>query len=186
MAIIGILTYTLVLVLLYLANQNLAIVTTNYHYKTSQIAFASNKNNSSIQTSGNNNTNIGNNTQVWVDKSNNVKIQFSYLPKYPFVDNVTELKFGVQNLQTENKTNYLKNLYARVTVINNVTAKFDNNIREPQNGDFYTFNNIIAPDGNFSIKYQFREAGVHQVITRIDSNDFLTLASFNVLVQPSE
>jgi hypothetical protein len=43
----------------------------------------------------------GNSTkQLWMDRENNIKIQFTYSPEKPIVDALTELKFSIQNLQT--------------------------------------------------------------------------------------
>lgn len=39
-------------------------------------------------------------TQLWTDKLNNIKIQFSYLPEKPTAYNIIQLQFSVQNLQT--------------------------------------------------------------------------------------
>jgi hypothetical protein len=64
-----------------------------------------------------------NNTQDWKDPENNLIIHFTYLPEYPLPRNITTLIFRVQNLQTGN---YLKNLLAGITIINNLTtAKMD-------------------------------------------------------------
>src|SRR6266705_1821574 len=52
-----------------------------------------------------------NNIQTWMDKTNNVKIQFSYLPPYPFVGNTASFN----NTNTgNNKNNFI--------AINNITA----------------------------------------------------------------
>jgi len=45
--------------------------------------------------------------QTWIDKLNNLKIQFGYLPEKPVIDTPTELKFSVQNLQTGKQLNDL-------------------------------------------------------------------------------
>ena len=158
-----------------------------------QISFASTNNNSHhlVHTNNNNVASTGvisdedNNTQVWIDKLNNIKIIFTNFPKYPFVDNDTVLKFSIQNLQTNNN---LKDVFAEVTVINNSTAAASSKfIKQDSNGDvFSTFNNIIAPQGIFSIKCKFREDQTDQVIVKINSNGLSTLASFNVLVQRLE
>jgi uncharacterized ion transporter superfamily protein YfcC len=46
-------------------------------------------------------------TQPWIDKQNNIKIQFASQPENPIVDKPAELKFSVQNLKTGD---YLKNI----------------------------------------------------------------------------
>jgi hypothetical protein len=107
--------------------------------------------------------------QTWIDKLNNLKMQFGYLPKEPVIDKPTELKFSVQNLETGDQ---IKNLSARIIVINNAGGQQRS----------FKFTNITAPNGIFSVKYLFPDSGIYQVITKIDSNDFTSLASFNVPV----
>jgi hypothetical protein len=114
-------------------------------------------------------------TQTWIDKQNNIKIQFTYQPENPVVNTPTELKFTIQNLKTGE---YLKNLFARVVITNGQRS--------------FKFTNIAIPtDGNFSVKYLFPDSGAYQIITRIDDleNDsnnnnyrFSTLSSFQVFV----
>jgi hypothetical protein len=111
----------------------------------------------------------GNGTQLWIDKLNNVKVQFTYSPQTPIVDTPTELKFSVQNLQTGAN---LKNLAARVVIVTNSSGQERS----------FKFTNISAPDGNFSVKYLFPDSGVYQVISRTYSKDAPTLASFKVTV----
>jgi len=111
----------------------------------------------------------GNGTQLWIDRENNVKVQFTYSPQTPIVDAPTELKFSVQNLQTGVN---LKNLAARVVIVTNSSGQERS----------FKFTNISAPDGDFSVKYLFPDSGVYQVISRIYSNDAPILASFKVLV----
>src|ERR687885_1744118 len=78
------------------------------------------------------NTTTNSTQQTWVDKLNNLKIQFGYLPKEPIVDKPTELKFTVQNLQTGEQ---IKNLSARVVVLNNAGGQQRS----------FKFTNITAP-----------------------------------------
>jgi hypothetical protein len=73
-------------------------------------------------------------TQVWIDRQNNIKIQFSHLPEKPTMNDLIQLEFSIQNLQTGN---HLKNLISKVTVANNPIYKFDN---------------ITVADGDFSIR----------------------------------
>jgi len=107
--------------------------------------------------------------QTWLDKLNNLKIQFGYSPKEPVIDKPTELRFTVQNLQTGEQ---IKNLSARVVVVNNAGGQLRS----------FKFANITAPDGIFSVKYLFPDSGSYNVITKVDSKDFTSLASFNVFV----
>jgi hypothetical protein len=111
----------------------------------------------------------GNGTQLWIDRENNAKVQFTYSPQAPIVDTPTELKFSVQNLQTGAN---LKNLAARVVIVTNSSGQERS----------FKFTNISAPDGDFSVKYLFPDSGVYQVISRIYSKDAPTLASFKVTV----
>ena len=108
--------------------------------------------------------------QTWIDKLNNLKIQFGYLPAKPIIDAPTQLKFSVQNLQTGVQ---LKNLSARAVVLDNIGG---------QQRSFKFTNITAAPDGTYSVKYLFPDSGLYQVITKIGSNDFTSLASFNVSV----
>src|SRR5919199_1558301 len=119
--------------------------------------------------SSSNNTTTNTTQQTWVDKLNNLKIQFGYLPKEPIIDKPTELKFSLQNLQTGKQ---IKNLSARVVVLNNAGGQQRS----------FKFTNITAPNGIFSVKYLFPDSGQYQVLTKIDSNDFTSLSSFNVSV----
>jgi hypothetical protein len=121
---------------------------------------------SSSSTSSSSNTT----QQTWIDKLNNLKIQFGYLPARPIIDAPTQLKFSVQNLQTGER---LKNFSARAIILSNVGG---------QQRSFKFTNITAAPDGTYSVKYLFPDSGLYQVLTKIDSNDFTSLASFNVSV----
>jgi hypothetical protein len=110
-----------------------------------------------------------NRTQTWIDKLNNLKIQFAYSPENPGIDTPTELKFNVLDLQTGS---HLKDLSARIVVLTNSGGQQRS----------FKFTNISAPDGDFSVKYLFPDSGSYQVISKIDSKDSPTLASFNVFV----
>jgi hypothetical protein len=54
-------------------------------------------------------------TQGWKDRQNSIKIQFSYLPEHPTMEDLIQLRFSIQNLQTGN---HLKNLVAKITLMN--------------------------------------------------------------------
>ena len=114
-------------------------------------------------------TNSGNGTQLWVDRENNVKVQFTYLPQTPIIDTPTQLKFNIQNSQTGTP---LRNLVARVVIVTNSSGQERS----------FKFTNITAPNGSFSVNYLFPDTGVYQVISRIYSKDASILASFKVLV----
>jgi hypothetical protein len=110
-----------------------------------------------------------NRTQTWTDKLNNLKVQFTYSPDNPAIDTPTKLNFNVLNLQTDS---HLKDLFARIVVLTNSGGQQRS----------FKFTNISAADGNFSVKYLFPDSGSYQVISKIDSKDSTTLASFNVFV----
>ena len=113
----------------------------------------------------------GNETQVWTDRENNMKIFFTYSPENPVINTPTELKFSADNLRTGS---HLSNLLAMVIIISNSSG----------HEKIFKFSNLIAPNGNFSLEYLFPELGVYQVITRINSTNpsSITLASFKVIV----
>jgi hypothetical protein len=114
-------------------------------------------------------TNSGNGTQLWIDRENNVKVQFTYLPQTPIIDTPTQLKFNIQNSQTGTP---LRNLVARVVIVTNSGGQERS----------FKFTNITAPNGSFSVNYLFPDTGVYQVISRIYSKDASILASFKVPV----
>jgi hypothetical protein len=108
----------------------------------------------------------GNRTQQWINSQENVKIQFAYEPEKPLIDSPTELKFSVQNLQTGQ---HLKDLFAKVTIINRQTI--------------FKSSNITVTNGDFSLNSTFPNDGTYQVILRINSKDYaIALASFKVFV----
>ena len=105
------------------------------------------------------------NIQEWVDKNKNIRIQFAYSPEKPIIDTFTELKFSVQDLETGE---HIKNFDARAVVTNGQRL--------------FKFENITVADGDFSVKYLFPDDGTHQVLTRINTNNSILLASFSVFV----
>ncbi|HYA83424.1 MAG TPA: hypothetical protein VEH06_08245 [Candidatus Bathyarchaeia archaeon] len=113
----------------------------------------------------------GNETQVWIDRENNVKIFFTYSPENPVINAPTQLKFAAVNLLTGS---HLKNLLAMVVITSNSSG----------HEKIFKFTNIIAPGGNFTLECLFPELGVYHVITRINSTNpsSITLASFRVIV----
>ncbi|HEY7081197.1 MAG TPA: hypothetical protein VH500_15980 [Nitrososphaeraceae archaeon] len=117
------------------------------------------------------NTRLSNNaTQQWTDKNNDVKVVFGYSPSKPVVDSPTELRFIVQDLKTGKN---LKNLLAHVII----TANSSGQERT------FRFNNITAPNGDFSLKYLFPDYGTYLVIASIRSNiSAVALASFQVVI----
>lgn len=109
---------------------------------------------------------VGNNTQVWQNRQNNIEIQFAYEPQLPIIDMFTELKFSIQNTSSGE---HIENLTARVVVTNGQRL--------------FKFENISVPAGHFSVKYIFPDDGTHQVLLRVDMSDELKIpASFDVFV----
>jgi hypothetical protein len=124
---------------------------------------------SSFSSSNNIATNTNTNIQSWTDPEQNLKIQFTYQSQKPVIDQPTELKFRVQNLNTGQ---YLKNLVANVLVTDNASGQYRN----------YKFDNIVVPNGQFSVHYLFPDVGLYEVITRISAKDIVALAPFKVVV----
>lgn len=122
----------------------------------------------------------GNRTQQWVDSEHNVRIIFTLLPTDPIIGNVTQLKFSVEDLKSGS---LLKNLSANIVLTKNPTP---GNTQQTSDGDFSTINNITAPNGTFSIKYEFLQEGTHQILLRVDSNNFSALALFHFIVSLSQ
>ncbi|MFZ0515360.1 MAG: hypothetical protein WAM14_27430 [Candidatus Nitrosopolaris sp.] len=121
-----------------------------------------------------------NNVQTWVDKLNNIKIQFSYSPPYPFVGNVTQLSFQATNSDT-NKPLQISHIH--MALITNVTAGLNNSTTINTKNDFVTFDNVSSNHGVFSLKYQFLAEGTHPIIVKINTKDNEpVLASFDVPV----
>ena len=110
-----------------------------------------------------------NNEQLWSDLDHDLKIRFVYEPKIPIVDEPTELKFTVQRISTGD---YVKDLEANVLVTDNISGQFRN----------FIFNNVSAPDGQFSVKYLFPDTGLFEIIARVSSQDVQALAAFDVIV----
>ena len=113
-----------------------------------------------------------NNPQIWTNGEQNLKIQFSYQPQKPMLDQPTELKFLVQNLKTGG---YSKNLTANILVTYNSSGEF---------GGYENtkFSNIKVANGQFSVKYLFEDTGLFEIITRISGDGVAALAPFKVIV----
>lgn len=106
-----------------------------------------------------------NNTQVWKNPDHDLKIQFGYRPERPIIDTFTNLQFSVTSLRNDE---HLKDLLAQVTVTNGQRL--------------FKFQNISTQNGDFSVDYIFPDDGTHQVLLRVDQNESIDVASFNVFV----
>ena len=113
-------------------------------------------------------TAYNNKTQQWIDKENNAKIIFTYDPERPVIGKLTKLLFGIQNLRAG--VEIKQGLHARIIITNG--------------RDIIKIANSTFPDGNFSINYAFPDSGSYQVISKIDSDNYSEIASFNVFVPP--
>jgi hypothetical protein len=110
-----------------------------------------------------------NNSQEWIDKQSNTKVQFTYSPEKPLVDGFTALKFNTKDSKNGVQ---LSDISARVTIIGVL----------PQKTPIKSYS-IRAPNGNFSVEYQFPLEGTYQIFVKVDSkNSALALASFKVFV----
>ena len=107
--------------------------------------------------------------QIQTQTSNHGLIQSRISKFKPVIDQPTELKFTVQNLNTGQ---YLKNLVANVLVTDNASGQYRN----------YKFDNIVVPNGQFSVHYLFPDVGLYEVVTRISAKDIAALAPFKVVV----
>lgn len=121
-----------------------------------------------------------NNIQTWVDKLNNIKIQFSYSPPFPFVGNLTQLSFQATNSANGQP---IQISHIRLALITNVTANFNTSSTIDDTNDFVTFENLTSNHGAFSLSYSFSAEGAHQIILGITAKDNEpVLASFSVPV----
>ena len=109
------------------------------------------------------------NSQEWIDKQSNTKVQFTYTPEKPLVSGFTELKFNIKDSKGGIQ---LKDISATVTIIGIL----------PQKTPLKSYS-IRAPNGNFSVEYQFPLESTYQIFVKVDSmNSALALASFKVFV----
>ena len=109
------------------------------------------------------------NSQEWIDKQSNTKVQFTYSPDKPLVSGVTELKFNVEDSK---RGTQLNDVFAKVTIIG----------VPPQKLPLKSYS-IRSPNGNFSVEYQFPFEGTYQIFVKVDSkHSALALASFKVFV----
>jgi hypothetical protein len=107
----------------------------------------------------------GNGVQQWVNKEEDIKIQFKYTLYKPEIHNYHQLNFSIQDLQTGK---HLKNLIASITVTND---------------PLFAFDNITIPNGDFAVVCPFLDKDQHQVIVNVRTgNNALALASFNMTV----
>ena len=106
--------------------------------------------------------------QEWKNTQDNVKIQFSYIPKKPLVFTETDLIFSIQDLTTGN---HIEDLIASMTITKNDKV-------------FFKFDDIDIQNGDLSLKIRFLEDGYYQVISQIRSKDNIGLAlgSFDIYV----
>lgn len=111
----------------------------------------------------NNNNQIA--LQEILDQPDNIKVQFAYEPENIKINTLTDLKFSVLNLKTDE---HIKNFLARVVVT--------------EGSELFRFDNITVNDGDFSVKHSFANYGTHQVFLRVDTNSSITPVTFDVII----
>jgi hypothetical protein len=107
--------------------------------------------------------------QEIIDQHNNIKVQFAYDQDRIKINTLTDLKFSVLNLKTEE---HIKNFLARVVVT--------------EGSELFGFDNITVNNGDFSVNHSFANYGSHQVILRVDTNSSIIPASFNVMIPSNQ
>jgi hypothetical protein len=103
--------------------------------------------------------------QFWEDPQDNLEIEFGYVPEEPVIDTFTNLSFSITEWETDE---HIKDSLAMVTIT--------------MGERIFKFQNITVPNGDFSVEYLFPEHGTHQVLLRLDRNDSIHVASFQVYV----
>ena len=111
----------------------------------------------------NNNNNIA--MQEIIDQHDKIKIQFAYEPEKMNINTLTNLKFSILNLTTNE---HIKNFLARIVVTEGL--------------EVFKFDGIMVSNGDFSVNHSFVNYGAHQVIVRVNTNSSITLASFDVII----
>jgi hypothetical protein len=111
----------------------------------------------------NNNNNIA--IQELIDQHDKIKIQFAYEPEKMNINTLTNLKFSILNLTTNE---HIKNFLARIVVTEGL--------------EVFKFDGIMVSNGDFSVNHSFVNYGTHQVIVRVNTNSSITLASFDVII----
>ena len=111
----------------------------------------------------NNNNNIA--MQEIIDQHDKIKIQFAYEPEKININTLTNLKFSILNLTTNE---HIKNFLARIVVTEGI--------------EVFKFDGIMVSNGDFSVNHSFVNYGTHQVIVRVNTNSSITLASFDVII----
>jgi hypothetical protein len=106
----------------------------------------------------------GNGVQQWVNKEEDIKIQFKYTLYKPEIHNYHQLNFSIQDLTGK----HVKGLTASITITND---------------PLFAFDNITIPNGDFAVVCPFLDNGQHQVIVNVRTgNNALALASFNMTI----
>lgn len=103
--------------------------------------------------------------QEILDQRDKIKVQFAYDQEKIKINTLTDLKFSVLNLTTEE---HIKNFLARVVVT--------------EGPEVFGFDSIKVNDGDFSVKHSFANYGTHQVILRVDTNSSITPAAFDIII----
>ena len=107
----------------------------------------------------------GSKIQQVIDNKDNVTILFSYTPDKPIIDTFTKLSFSIQDLEG----NHINSEYTSLVTVTNGQRLFK-------------FENVSLINGHFDVEYIFPDDGTHQVLTRINTNNDIIPALFNVFV----
>lgn len=106
--------------------------------------------------------------QEIIDQNDKIKVQFGYESEKININTLTNLKFSILNLTTDE---HIKNFLSRIVVTDGV--------------EVFNYDNIFVKDGDFSINHTFANYGNHQVLSRVDTNSSIISASFDVTILPS-
>jgi hypothetical protein len=113
----------------------------------------------------------GLNFQEWTDKENNFLIQFDTDPHTITAGETSLMLFSVQDLQTRQ---HFKNFTETITITNSDSS--------PYSGIIHKFGSKKINDGDFSQEYSFPNGGTYQILVRIDTAKFISIASFTIFV----
>ena len=113
----------------------------------------------------------GLNFQEWTNKENNILIQFDTDPHTVTAGQTSEMLFSVQDLQTKQ---HFKNFTETIKITNSGSSSYPNIIHK--------FDSKKIIDGDFSQEYTFSNGGTYQILVRIDTAKFVSIASFTIFV----
>ncbi|MGI0073450.1 MAG: hypothetical protein ACREA3_06540 [Nitrosotalea sp.] len=113
----------------------------------------------------------GLNFQEWTNKEKNLLIQFDMDPHSPIAGKPSRMLFSVQNLQTQQ---HFQNFTETITITNSGNAASSSIIHK--------FESKEIKDGDFYQEYVFPNGGTYEILVRIDTSNFINVASFTVFI----